>query len=88
MPLITCFHTDVKYKSRKSANQSHVDLFPTNIGLKGMRYYGAKLWNHIFSNFTDVNSIDSFKSLFKDMITICFGRENVLLYLMTRNVSL
>ena len=55
----------------RGANQLHMEQFPTNIGLKGMRYYGAKLWNNIFLNFTDVNSIYSFKIhfvRFKDML--------------------
>ena len=45
-----------------------MEQFLTNIGLKGMRYYGAKSWNNIFLNFTDVNSIYSVKARFKDML--------------------
>ena len=45
-----------------------MEQFPTNIGLKAMRYYGAKLWNNIFLNFTDINSIYSFKVRFKNML--------------------
>ena len=45
-----------------------MEQFPTNIGLKGMRHYGAKSWNNIFLNFTDVNSIYSVKARFKDML--------------------
>ena len=52
----------------RGANQLHMEQFPTNIGLKGMRYYGAKLWNNIFLNFTDINSIYSFKVRFKNML--------------------
>ena len=52
----------------RGANQLHMEQFPTNIGLKGMRYYGAKLWNNIFLNFTDINSIHSFKARFKNML--------------------
>ena len=70
MPLIACFHTDIKiydYNIR-GANQLHMIWFPTNIGLTGMCYYGAKLWNNIFSDLTDVNSIYSFNVRFKDML--------------------
>ena len=52
----------------RGANQLHIEQFPTNIGLKGMRYYGAKLWNNIFLNLTDINSIYSFKIRFKNML--------------------
>ena len=52
----------------RGANQLHMEQFPTNIGLKGMRYYGVKLWNNVFLNFTDVNSICSFKARFKNML--------------------
>ena len=52
----------------RGANQLHMEQYPTNIGLKGMRYYGAKLWNNIFLNFTDVNSIYSVKVRFKNML--------------------
>ena len=52
----------------RGANQLDMEQFPTNIGLKGMRYYGAKLWNNIFLNLTDINSIYSFKIRFKNML--------------------
>ena len=45
-----------------------MEQFPTNKGLKGMHYYGAKSWNNIFLNFTDVTSVYSFKVRFKDML--------------------
>ena len=43
----------------RGANQLHMEQFPTNIGLKAMRYYGAKLWNNISLNFTDVSYFHS-----------------------------
>ena len=52
----------------RGANQLHMEQFPTNICLKGMSYYGAKLWNNLFLNFTDINSIYSFKVRFKNML--------------------
>ena len=52
----------------RGANQLHMEQFPTNTGLKGMRYYGAKLWNNIFLNFTDMNYIYSLKVRFKNML--------------------
>ena len=49
-----------------------------------MRYDGAKLWN-MFWNFTDVNSIYSFKERFKDILLDNNSLD--FLYLTTRNVS-
>ena len=45
-----------------------MEQFSANIGLKGMHFYGGKLWNDIFLNFTDTNSIYSFKVRFKNML--------------------
>ena len=52
----------------RGANQLHMEQFPTNTGLKGMRCYGAKLWNNIFLNFTDMNYIYSLKVRFENML--------------------
>ena len=49
----------------KETNQLHTEQFPTDIE---RRYYGAKLWNNIFSNFTDVTFIYSLKVQFKDKL--------------------
>ena len=62
------YRHEIRDYNTRGANQLHMEQFPTNIGLKGMRYYGAKLWNNIFSNFTDINSIYSFKVRFKNML--------------------
>ena len=53
------YRHEIYYYNTRGANQLHMEQFPTNLGLKGMRYYGAKLWNDIFLNFTDINSIHS-----------------------------
>ena len=59
---------EIHYYNTRRANQLHMEHFPTNIGLKGIRYYGAKLWNNIILNFTIINFIYSFKVRFK----ICY----------------
>ena len=38
------------------------------IGLKGLRYFGAKLWNNIFLSFTDIYCVDLFMARFKGML--------------------
>ena len=70
----------------RGANQFHMEQFPTNIGLKGMRFYGAKLWNNIFSNFTDVNFIYSFKERLKICYWITTYWEKMT-FCISRNVS-
>ena len=60
-------HKIYVYNTR-GANQLHLEQFPMDILLNGLRYCWAKLWNDIFLNFTgDVNFIHVFKACFKDI---------------------
>ena len=62
------YRYEIHANNTRGANQLHLEQFPTNIGLKGLRYFGAKLWNNIFSSFTDINCVDLFKARFKGML--------------------
>ena len=70
MPLIACFHIDMKYMTTITVEQINFiwNNYKKNIGLKGMRYYGGKLWKNIYLNCTDINSIYSFRVRFKNML--------------------
>ena len=59
------YQHEIHAYNTRGANQLHLEQFPTNIGQKGLRYIGAKLWNDIFLSFTDINCIDIFKARFK-----------------------
>ena len=56
---------EVHVYNTKGANQLPMEQLPMNIGVKGMHYYSAKLWNDII---TDVSSFYLFNALFKDML--------------------
>ena len=47
------YRHEIHAYNTRGANQLHLEQFPTNIGLKGLRYFGAKLWNNISLSFID-----------------------------------
>ena len=84
------YRYEIHAYNTRGANQLHLEQFPTNIGLKGLRYFGAKLWNNTFLSFTDISCIDLFKARFKGVLldsnfleenmTSCIWRQKLSLY--------
>ena len=62
------YRHEIHAYNTRGANQLHLEQFPTNICLKGSRYFGAKLWNNIFLSFTYINCVDLFKVRLKGML--------------------
>ena len=62
------YRHEIHAYNTRGSNQLHLEQFPTNRSLKGLRYYGAKLWNNIFLSFRDINDFDLFKAHFKGML--------------------
>ena len=92
------YRYEIHAYNTRGANQLHLEQFPTNIGLKGLRYFGAKLWNNIFLSFTDINCVDLFKALFKGMLldsnfleenmTSCIWRQKIITVSWHRSISI
>ena len=84
------YRCEIHAFNTRGAIQLHLEQFPTNIGLKGLRYFGAKLWNAIFLSFTYINCVDLFKARFKgtlldsifleENMTSCIWRKKLSLY--------
>ena len=83
------YRHEIHAYNTRGANQLNLEQFPTNIGLKKLRYFGAKLWNNIFLSFTDINCVDLFNARFKGMLldSKFFGREHDILYMRTKIIT-
>ena len=62
------YRHEIHAYNNRGANQLTLEQFPTNIDLKGLRYFCARLWNNIFLSFRDINCVDLFKARFKGML--------------------
>ena len=60
-------HQVHNYNTRQF-NHLHLEKFNTDLGLKGVKHYGASLWNSIHDDFVQLKTTNSFKRNYKDFL--------------------